>query len=263
METGIRGKVAIVTGATRGIGAATVRALLEEGASVFGTGRSSASTERARAEHADVGDRVVFGILDLADEDAPPRVVHEAVEAFGRIDLIINNAASFAYRSMADLTPSDWLELTQQKLVASSRIIEAARQQLITNQGSVVNVAGVAGCVPTGETPHVGAVNAGILSMTRFYAAHLAPEGVRVNAVSPGDTDTDRRQDRLARLEASGFSRTEAELRLASSIPMGRAVLPSEVAGVVVALCSVPFASVTGVNVLVDGGRHIHYSATQ
>ncbi|MDA8046037.1 MAG: SDR family oxidoreductase [Actinomycetota bacterium] len=263
MDTGIAGKVAVVTGATRGIGAAMVRSLVAEGASVFGTGRSPESVETARAGLGDDRRNVVLAPADLNDPAAPERLVGLALETFGRIDFVINNAASFAYRSLAELTPADWQELAQQKLVAYSAIIDAARHQLVANRGAVVNVAGIAGCVPTGETPHVGAINAGILSTTRFYAALLAADGVRVNAVSPGDTDTDRRQDRLARLEATGLSRDGAERRLSSSIPLGRAVAPSEVAGVAVALCSVQFASVTGINVLVDGGRHVHYSVTQ
>ncbi len=263
MDMGMKSKVVLVTGATRGIGAAVAKAFLDEGAWVFGTGRSAGSVELADKANAGTDGRIVFGVLDLADPQAPARVISEVLGTFGRVDFVVNNAASFAYRSLADLTPSDWIELTQQKLVGYASFIQAAQEQLIVNQGAVVNVSGIAGCIPTGETPHVGAVNSGIVSMTRFYAAHLAPHGVRVNAISPGDTDTDRRQERLSRLEAGGLSRREAELRLAASIPMGRAVSPAEVAGVAVALCSPQFAPVTGINVIVDGGRHIHYSTAQ
>lgn len=263
METGIKGKVAIVTGATRGIGAAMVKVLLEEGASVYGTGRTEESAGRAQSELLASGDRVHFGAADLGDTDSPGRIVAAAYERFGRIDLVLNNAAAFEYRTMDDLEPGDWTGLSQLKLVAYARMIDAAREQLIANRGRVVNVAGIAGCVPTGETPHVGAVNAGILAMTRFYAAQLAKHGVRVNAVSPGDTDTDRRTERLARLIRTGLTDEEAQLRLAATIPMGKPVQPSEVAGVAVALCSDQFDSVTGINILVDGGRHVHYSAMQ
>lgn len=261
MDLGMKGKVVLVTGATRGIGAAVAKAFFDEGASVFGTGRSGGSVERASKGGVGTGGRIVFGILDLADPQGPARVVEEVLETFERLDFVVNNAASFAYRSLADLGPSDWMELTQQKLVGYSGFIQASQEQLIANHGAVVNISGIAGCVPTGETPHVGAVNSGIVSMTRFYAAHLARHGVRVNAISPGDTDTDRRQERLSRLEEGGLSRSEAELRLAASIPLGRAVSPAEVAGVALALCSPQFAPVTGINVIVDGGRHIHYSA--
>lgn len=263
MDMGMQGKVALVTGGTRGIGAAVSKAFRDEGASVFATGRSARSVATAAKADAGPEGRLIFGVLDLADPTAPNRLVAEVTERFGRIDFVVNNAASFTYRSLADLSASDWMELTQQKLVGYTGFIQAAQDQLVANKGAVVNVSGIAGCVPTGETPHVGAVNSGIVSMTRFFASLLAAHGVRVNAISPGDTDTDRRQERLARLESEGLSRRAAELRLAASIPMGRAVSPTEVAGVALALCSPHFASVTGVNVIVDGGRHIHYSSAQ
>lgn len=263
MDTGLGAKVVIVTGATRGIGRAIAQCMLEEGAHVLGTGRSEASAEAGRRALDAGADRLALVVADLADPQSPGRIVSQAREHFGQVDIVVNNAASSGFRSAGGLQPEDWLDLARSKLVGYASLIEAARDDLLANKGAVVNVAGIAGSVPTGEVPHIGAVNAAIVSATRFYAAELAGLGVRVNAVSPGDTNTDRRTERLARLQATGLSLAEARSRLAANIPMGRLVEPSEVAAAVVMLCSEPFRPVTGVNLIVDGGQHVHYSAVQ
>lgn len=257
MDLGLKGKVAIVTGATRGIGQAISNALLEEGASVLGTGRSRVSTEASAADAFE--GRFLLTTCDLLDPSAPAALVEMAQSHFGRLDIVVNNAASFEYRSFEELDRDDWYGLVTQKLVASAEIIRAAIPYLaLSHEGAVVNIGGIAGCIPSGDTPHVGAVNAGIFNMTEFFALRLASQGIRVNTVSPGDTRTDRREERLRRLQdGRGMSRTLADNELSSLIPLGRAVEPEEVAAAVVMLCSSRLGSVTGVNILVDGGRHV------
>ena len=257
MDLGLQGKVAIVTGATRGIGQAISRVLLDEGASVLGTGRSHASVEGAAVETFE--GRFHLTTCDLFDPSATAALVDTAQSHFGRLDIVVNNAASFGYRSLAELNRDDWIGLVTQKLIASAEIIRAAIPYLaLSHQGAVVNIAGVAGWIPSGESPHPGAVNAGILNMTEFFALRLASQGIRVNSVSPGDTRTDRREERLRKLQDErGMSRALAEKELTSLIPLGRAVEPEEVAVAVAMLCSSRLGSVTGVNFLVDGGRRV------
>jgi NAD(P)-dependent dehydrogenase (short-subunit alcohol dehydrogenase family) len=263
MDMGIAGKVAIVTGATRGIGSAVATLLLQEGGSVYGTGRTPQSVAAAKEQFAFAGDRVELAVADAGDPETPARLVVDAVHRFGRLDIVVNNAASLVYKSMDDLMRADWEKLAGEKLVSYSEIMRAAKPHLESSSGAIVNISGVAGSIPAGEAPHVGAVNAGIIAVTRFFASQYAPSGIRVNAVSPGDTNTGRREERIKKAEEQGLSRHEAEAKFAEDIPLSRPVEPAEVAGVVVALCSTSFGSVTGVNVIVDGGKHIRYSAQQ
>jgi len=258
MDLQLDGKVAIVTGATRGIGKAIANALSAEGAMVLGTGRSQESVDAAR-QAGGVGERTQFAVLDLLDVASIPRIVDQAVRQFGKLDIVVNNAASFEYRSTDEIKHQDWWDLTTQKLADSCDIIRSATPHLAASgEGAIVNVAGIAGVMPRGDAPHVGAVNAGIINMTQFFALKLAPQGIRVNAVSPGDTRTDRREARLQRAqEEHNISRETAEERLASALPLGRAVEPEEVAATTVVLCSPLLHSVTGSHILVDGGSYL------
>jgi 3-oxoacyl-[acyl-carrier protein] reductase len=257
MDLGLQGKVAIVTGATRGIGQAISRVLLDEGASVLGTGRSHASIEGRAVEN--FGGRLQLTVCDLFDPSAPAALIDTAQSHFGRLDIVVNNAASSESRSLAELNRDDWNSLVTQKLIASAEIIRAAIPYLaLSHQGAVVNIAGLTGWIPVGESPRPGAVNAGILNMTEFFASRLASQGIRVNSVSPGDTRTDRREERLRKLQdVRGISRALAENEMTRLIPLGRAVEPEEVGVAVAMLCSSRLGSVTGVNFLVDGGWRV------
>lgn len=258
MDLDLDGKAVIVTGASRGIGSAIAKLFLEEGAFVLGTTRSKDTILPAVQATGTTG-RLRVAALDLLDPEGPATITHRALEEFGRIDAVVNNAASFEYLTMDDVSRTHWWELAQQKLVFSCDVIRHARAALAASgNGAVVNVAGIAGCIPRGEAPHVGAVNAGVINMTQFFAAKLAPQRIRVNAVSPGDTSTDRRQARLVRLQSErGLTREAAEAELAAALPLGRAVTPEEVAAVVVMLCSSRLGGVSGSNILVDGGSFV------
>jgi NAD(P)-dependent dehydrogenase (short-subunit alcohol dehydrogenase family) len=255
MQLELSGRIALVTGATRGIGAAIAATLAEEGATVIGTGRSpdsiAAAAERAGGR-SPVADYV---IADLNDPHAPARLVEAVASRFGQLDILVNNASSSPPTTMGELRRQDWLDLTGQKLAAYTELILAARPLLrASDSAAVVNIAGITGHVPRGDAPHRGAINAGILNMTRYLAMRLAPDRIRVNAVSPGDTNTGRRQARLRRLVAEGLTQAQAEAQLTEGIPLGRTIQPTDIASAVTVLCSPRFGAVTGAALLVDGG---------
>jgi NAD(P)-dependent dehydrogenase (short-subunit alcohol dehydrogenase family) len=258
MELNLQGMTALVTGGTRGIGRAAVAMLLAEGCRVFATGSSQESLERAREEFRDFGGQ--FGVTSGRLEDAAtaPRFVAEAVERFGELSVVVNNAGFYAYKTYEEFTRADWTSLVEMKLIAYESVIRAAIPHLKRRGGAVVNVAGIAALVPFSETPQVGAVNAGVLAMTRFFARKLAGEKVTVNAVTPGPVRTDRHEMRRRILEAEeGLSREAAEERLAAGIPTHHVIDPGEVAMVIAMLCSPRLKGLTGSNVVIDSGRSL------
>jgi len=252
---GLSGAAAIVTGGTRGIGRAVVELLAAEGARVLCTGATEATVAALRSSMTDYGSAVTVVRQDMRAEDAAQRLVAAAVDAYGHIDVLVNNAGGYEYKEPDEVGRRDWLDLFEVKTLGYWSLATAAFAFLKQGQGSVVNVAGTAGVVARPGAVHVGAVNAGIISMTESLALAWAEAGVRVNAVSPGATDTDRFAAR-ARLYADSHAVTleAARAALSAAIPAGAPAGPDEVARVIATLSSPSLRSVTGTHVIVDGG---------
>jgi 3-oxoacyl-[acyl-carrier protein] reductase/bacilysin biosynthesis oxidoreductase BacG len=192
---------------------------------------------------------------DMRAEDAAQRLVAEAAGSFGRIDVVVNNAGGYEYKEPGEISRSDWLSLFEVKTLGYWSLATAAFAYLKESRGSVVNVAGTAGVIARPGSVHVGAVNAGVVSMTESLALAWAAAGVRVNAVSPGATDTDRFATRAGLYAAAhGVSLEAARAALSAEIPVGGPADPHEVARVIATLSSPALKSVTGTHVIVDGG---------
>lgn len=254
MELGIGGKAYLVTGATRGIGLATARTLLDEGARVAGVARTRESIEAA-AELLQGADGVRFIEADLSTENGAAHAVGAAVEAFGELEGVVNNAAAFS----VDKDHPDrraWSGLFELKLLGYEAVIQASLPHL-ADGGAVVSVSGAASMRYWPGSPHVTAINTGVEALSRHYAAEQARRRIRFNTVVPGVTETDRYRSRVQRLVERGMAQDDARGRVDASIPFGRPVRPSEIAATIAFLLSEHSRSTTGATIPVDGATAV------
>lgn len=258
MDLGLRGRIAFVTGASRGIGTAIAEALAAEGAhlGLFGrdASRCDALAERLRAE---AGVRVAVHAFDFERPETIGPAVAEAVGALGGLDILVNNAGGAARGHLEDLTDEAWDQCFAVKPIGVMRMAREAIPHLEkSDQSRIINIAGTRGREPSMFSVMAGPINFGTLSATKVLANALGPKGITVNAINPGSTDT-RRWHELRCLTARerGVSEAEAERYLVREVPLGRVVAPADVADLAVFLASARAGMISGCAVNVDGGR--------
>ncbi|HZQ15036.1 MAG TPA: glucose 1-dehydrogenase [Pseudolabrys sp.] len=241
-------KIALITGGTRGIGFAVARAFLAEGATVAFTGTSEATVSRARAELA-VDSRVHGFVADLADVDAPARLIGEVIGRLGRVDVLFNNAAVVSRMSEWDLTPSEWDRVFAVNTRAAFFLArDCARSMREAGGGSIINLSSIAG--QTGGiagSPVYGASKAAVIGLTRSLARRLAPHKIRVNCLAPADIETD----------ATANWPQELRDRLNAITPLNRFGMVDEVTGAAVYFASDESSFVTGQTLAINGGAYM------
>ena len=263
MDMDIKDKVAVVTGGSKGIGLATARSLRAEGAHVVVASRKSSAELDALA-----GPGLVHLPVDLTDPDAPAAVVTHAVDVFGGLDILVNNAGgpppgvSLPRFSFLPLTDDDWREMFEFNLYSAVRACRAAIPVLVERGGgTIVNVSSGNARQPGPMNVDYAAAKAALNNLTKALSEEFAPQGVRVNTVSPGPvrtawwTEEGGAADILA--AEVGADRDEVMDQVAPemmALRTGRLVDPQEVADVIVLLASERSASTTGADVVVDGG---------
>jgi len=256
MDLGLEGRVAIVTGGSRGIGRACAASLLEEGVKVALVSRDADRLQEARNALAQTGGTVIAVPTELRDDGAVRAMVDRTLAELGRIDILVNAAATVTPTAFLDLTEERWLDVFEQKLNGYARclrhVIPVLRAQ---KSGAIVNLSGLAARQPHATTIPVGLNNAAVLNLTKSLANELAKDNIRVNAVIPHIIDTDR-QDETVREWAAITGQTEAEVRAerVAKIPLGRMGRVEEVGGIVAFLASDRTSFVTGAAWHVDGG---------
>jgi NAD(P)-dependent dehydrogenase (short-subunit alcohol dehydrogenase family) len=241
----LAGKVTLITGATSGIGTATARLFAERGARLVLTGRNAGAGEALAAE---LG--AGFLAADLAAPGAPQRLVDWAVARHGRLDVLVNNAGILFQGDSQACTDAQWDAVLAVNVTAVFRVSRTAVMVMATQGGgAIVNVASDWGLVAAQQAIAYGTSKGAIVQLTRSMAADHARQGIRVNAVCPGDTDTP-----MLRLLAGEDK--EAGLRaMAAAIPLGRIGQPRDSAAAIAFLASDDASFITGAMLPVDGGN--------
>ena len=247
--------VALVTGAARGIGRATALALARGGlgreahAVVVADRDEAGGLETVRLLE-EAGTTARFAACDVTDEDAVAAAVHTATEAFGRLDVLVNNAGiEGPVAPVHAVSPDDWRRVFEVNVHGTFYGVRHALPHMVkAGRGAIVNVASVAGLNAFPAHAAYAASKHAVVGLTRTVALEVAQSGVRVNAVCPGFTDTPMVREGLEKMNRMG---QDALLR---RVPMRRLARPNEVAEAVVYLCSDAAAFVTGQTLVIDGG---------
>ena len=254
MDLELKGKVAVVTGASKGIGLAIVRTFAAEGAFVVAGARTVDSLEG-------IGGVTPLAV-DLVDPEGSERLVAEAVERHGRVDVLVNNVGGVSVRTdgFLAITDADFERSLQLNFFAALRATRAAVMRMLEQgEGAIVNVASVnAFFHPDGLVVDYGAAKAALLNVAKALSQELGPKGIRINSVSPGPVATDLwlGDDGVAAAlgAAAGVDPAAVRDQAVAAMPTGRFTTPEEVATLVALLASPRTANVTGSNYVIDGG---------
>ena len=242
----LSGKTVLITGASRGIGAAIAVAMAAAGAELALNSRGAEQLEKT----ADAIEGYTLTLPgDVTDPEVAGSVVRQTLESFGHLDVVVNNVGGSSFMvPFTDLRFSGWDKLMKLNVYSAVHVLQAAAPHLLERgSGSVINVASVAGLGATPALSPYGASKAALISLTRSLAAEWAHAGVRVNALCPGWTATD--------LNRNLWEDEAASAALTATIPMGRWGRADEMAGPAVFLASDASSFMTGQTLVVDGGQ--------
>ena len=243
----LAGKHAIVTGGGRGIGEAVARRLAGEGATVMVVSRTAAEVEAVAAA---LGAPALAHVADVADEDDVQAMVDRALGAWGRIDIVVNNAGVDDDCPFLDVQTANWQRVLGVNLTGPFLVSQRAARAMVAGGGggAFVHVASIAALAGDGEQVAYGASKAGLLGLNRIMALELARHGIRSNVIHPGYTATPLTRayvgEEMYAYMMGDFAR----------IPQGRMALPEEIAAAVAFLVSPDASAITGTDLVVDGG---------
>jgi 3-oxoacyl-[acyl-carrier protein] reductase len=244
----LTGKVAIVTGASKGIGAAIARAFAKAGAAVaVNYASSKADADRVVREIVEAGGKAVAIQADVAKQDDVQRLFAETREKLGRPNILVNNAGVYHFASLEAITEEDFHRQFNTNVVGAILATQEAVKVFDGSGGSVINFSTIASTNPSPNTLIYSASKSAIDTITRELATELAGKGIRVNAIAPGMTDTEG-------FAAAGLSAESAEA-LGFTLPMGRIGKPEDIAKVALFLASDQSGWVTGERISVSGGQ--------
>ncbi|MBL8700666.1 MAG: SDR family oxidoreductase [Alphaproteobacteria bacterium] len=255
MELGLGGKVALVTGASRGIGRAIAIALAREGCDIVATARDSALLETMAAEVRAAGRTAVTQAGDLRKPDTAAAVLELAKRAYGRLDILVNNAGATKRGDFFSMTDDDFLDGFALKFHAHVRLVRSAWPMLKASGGRIVNIIGVGGRTASADFTIGGPVNAALFNFTKAIAQLGTRDGVRVVGVNPGSIETERLKGRLATIaREAGVDEAEARRRNLAQLGVTRFGLPQEIGELVAFLAGDRAGYIHGALVDCDGG---------
>jgi 3-oxoacyl-[acyl-carrier protein] reductase len=246
--TALAGEVALVTGASRGIGAAILDALARSGATVIGTATSEAGAQAISARIAEIGATGRGEVLDVRDAARAEALVDRIAADFGKLSVLVNNAGITRDTLAMRLKDDDWSAVLDTNLSAGFRLIRSAlRGMMKAKHGRIINISSVVAASGNAGQANYAAAKAGLEGMSRALAREVGSRGICVNSVAPGFVDTDMTRK---------LNETQAQALL-GQIPVGRLGQPDEVAAAVVFLASSAGAYITGATLHVNGGMHM------
>lgn len=255
MDLGLKGKVAVVTGASRGLGAAIARRLAAEGMDLVTVARTRDALDAEAAHLSDTyGVRVTACPVDLAVPEGASAVL-EALASFDAVHGLVNSAGATKRGDFFSLTEADWTLGYDLKFHAAVRLSRLLWPKLKAGSGAIVSIAGLGGRMPSADFTIGGSVNAALLNFTKALAEVGSRDGVRVNAVNPGYFRTDRLKNSLrSTMEQTGCSADEAEATLLARLGAARFGEPEELGGFIAFLMSAQAAYLNGAGLDFDGG---------
>jgi NAD(P)-dependent dehydrogenase (short-subunit alcohol dehydrogenase family) len=245
----LTGRVAIVTGGTRGIGRSLAEGFVAAGAKVVVVSRKVEACEATQEHLTAMGGDALAIPMHMGDLEALPVLVRQTVDRFGRIDIVVNNAANALAQPFGQFTPDAWQKSFDVNLRGPVFLVQEALPYLEASPcASVVNVISAGAFLFSAPVAMYAAAKAALMSFTRSMAADFAPRGIRVNALAPGTVDTDMVRN----------TGPESAARMAAASHLGRAADPDEMVGPVLFLASDAASFVTGQVLLADGGMVPH-----
>jgi NAD(P)-dependent dehydrogenase (short-subunit alcohol dehydrogenase family) len=258
MDLNLRGRIAFITGANRGIGLAISRGMAAEGVRCALFGRDLTATEAAAAaiRHAKGAEAAAFR-LDLTDAGSIADGVDRAIRHFGAVDILVNCAGGATRGVFEDIPDDEWEACFAVKplgLIRMTRTVLPHLEQ--SDQGRIINIAGTRGREPSPVSSVSGPINFATLSITKVMANALGKKGITVNAVNPGSTDSRRWQNLVeVTMKRLNVGQDEATRHLLQEVPLGKIVKVEDVADIAVFLASARAAMISGMAINVDGGR--------
>ena len=242
------GKIAIVTGASRGIGRGIALALAEAGATVVCAARDLAKLESVVAEITAAGGKAQAHGVDVASRESIDALVSDTLAAHSRIDVLVNNAGITRDNLLLRMKAAEWDDVIATNLTSVFAATQAVMKPMLKQRaGSIINIGSIVGITGNAGQANYAAAKAGVIGFSKSIAREVASRGIRVNVITPGFIDTDMTQ---AMPEA-------AKQAMLATVPLGRTGSPADIAALVVYLASDASAYVTGQTISVDGGFHM------
>lgn len=248
MNLSLNDKVALVTGASRGIGAAIAEQLGKAGATVVGTATSEAGAEKISARFAELGIRGAGKVLNVTDAESVANLLKEIGDEFGAPAILVNNAGITKDNLLMRMSDEEWFDVINTNLSSIYRLSKGVlRGMMKARWGRIINISSVVGAMGNPGQSNYAATKAGVSGFARSLAAEVGSRNITVNTVAPGFIDTDMTK----------VLPEEQKQQLLSRIPLGRLGAPEEIASVVVFLASEAGAYVSGETIHVNGGMYM------